>query len=150
MEPRSMKRVVALGAALVVVMGAAAWWTVGRGGAGGVEQPPAQGAPVPRVVPIGTRIRVEVLNTTTVRGQARLVSLYLRDAGFDVVKYAGEGPSRDSTLVLDRTGHPEWAQLASRALGGAAVESRPDSSRYVDLTILVGKVVHTPPEAFYP
>lgn len=134
----------------LLVGGAVGAWIWGRGGAGDRADPPAQGAPVPRVVPVGTRIRVEVINTTSVRGQARRVTLYLRDAGFDVVRFAGEGPARDSTLVIDRTGHPEWARLASKALGGAAIEARPDSSRYVDLTVLVGQVVRTPAEAFYP
>lgn len=138
------------GAALLVVLALGLWWwrrgTAGGGGNGAAPQ----GAPVERVVPAGTRIRVEVLNTTTTRGAARRVSLYLRDAGFDVVRFAGEGPARDSTLILDRSGHPEWAQLVSKALGGAAVEARPDSSRYVDVTVLVGRVVRTPPQAFYP
>lgn len=145
MKPRGYVAI----AILVLAAGGAAWWGFGRRGTPAPEAP-AQGAQVKRVVPDGTRIRVEVLNTTTVRGQARRVTLYMRDAGFDVVNYAGQGPARDSTLILDRTGHPEWAKLASEALGGAPVESRPDSTRYVDLTILVGKWVRTPPEAFYP
>ncbi len=146
-----MKRV-ALWVAVVALLGAGGgWWWFQRPRAASVDDAPApQGAPVRRVVPAGTRIRVEVFNTTTTRGVARRVSLYLRDAGFDVVKYAGQGPPRDSTLVLDRTGHPEWAALVSEALGGAAVESRPDSSRYVDITVLLGRVVRTPPKAFYP
>jgi hypothetical protein len=150
MESRAMKpRALVAAVLMLTVGGLGVWWAFGRGGSG-EREPPAQGAPVRRVVPVGTRIRVEVLNTTTVRGQARRVTLYMRDAGFDVVKFAGEGPARDSTTVLDRTGHPEWARMASEALGGAPVESRPDSTRYVDLTILVGKWVRTPPEAFYP
>ena len=111
---------------------------------------PAPTTTVKRVVPAGTRIRVEVLNTTDTKGEARRVTLYLRDAGFDVVRFAGEGPARDSTLVLDRSGHAEWAKLVSEALGGAAVEARPDTSRYVDITVLVGRVVRTPTEAFHP
>lgn len=145
MKPRGYVAI----AILLLAAGGGAWWLFARPGTPASEAP-AQGAEVKRVVPVGTRIRVEVLNTTTVRGQARRVTLYMRDAGFDVVNYAGQGPARDSTLILDRTGHPEWAKLASDALGGAPVESRPDSTRYVDLTILVGKWVHTPAEAFYP
>lgn len=141
---------VVLGGVALVAVAAGAWWMFARGPAGGEAARPVQGAPVQRLVPVETRIRVEVLNTTSTRGVARRVSLYLRDAGFDVVRYAGEGPARDSTLVLDRTGHPEWAQLVSKSLGGAAIEARPDSSRYVDITVLVGRVVRTPPEAFYP
>ena len=141
----------AAGRLVMVLLAAAlaAWWMT-RGSRVTPAAPPALGATVRRVVPAGTRIRVEVLNTTPVRGVARRVSLYLRDAGFDVVKYAGEGPPRDSTLVLDRTGHPEWAERLATALGGARVESRPDSSRLVDLTVLLGRVVRTPPEAFHP
>lgn len=138
-----------VGAAVLMTAGAAVW-LLGRGSVALGDEPPPQGAPVQRVVPQGTRIRVEVINTTSTRGMARRVTLYLRDAGFDVVRFAGQGPALDSTVVLDHTGHPEWAALVSKALGGATVESRPDSSRYVDVTVLVGRVVHTPPEAFYP
>lgn len=145
-----MRRAALLVALAALVAGGAGWWFLRRPVATFADGPAPQGAPVRRVVPAGTRIRVEVLNTTTTRGVARRVTLYLRDAGFDVVKFAGQGPALDSTLVLDRTGHPEWAALVSKALGGAIVESRPDSSRYVDITVLVGRVVRTPPEAFYP
>lgn len=145
-----MKRLWLLVGAVVLMTAGAAAWFLGRGAVAPGDEAPPQGAPVERIVPPGTRIRVEVLNTTSTRGMARRVTLYLRDAGFDVVRFAGQGPALDSTMVLDRTGHPEWAALVSKALGGATVESRPDSSRYVDVTVLVGRVVHTPPEAFYP
>lgn len=144
-----MKRV-ALVAVIIVIAATAGWWYLGRASISELIGAAPRGAAVRRVVPAGTRIRVEVFNTTPTRGVARRVTLYLRDAGFDVVKYGGQGPPRDSTLVLDRTGHPEWAALVSEALGGAQVESRPDTSRYVDITVLVGRLVHTPPEAFYP
>jgi hypothetical protein len=58
--------------------------------------------------------------------------------------------SLDSTLVLDRSGHPEWATLVARALGGARVDSRPDSSRYLDVTVLLGASWRPPAEPFYP
>ncbi|MDQ3698461.1 MAG: LytR C-terminal domain-containing protein, partial [Gemmatimonadota bacterium] len=90
--------------------------------------------------PDGVRVRVEVLNASTVRGLARRATLHLRDRGFDVV-YTGSASERnDSTLVLDRSGHPDWARLAAAAMGGGRVESRPDTLRYVDLTILVGAI----------
>ncbi|MCC6927498.1 MAG: LytR C-terminal domain-containing protein [Gemmatimonadaceae bacterium] len=136
--------------ALLLAAGGGAWWFRRTAAVAADEERPAQQVAVQRLVPDGTRIRVEVLNTTTTRGEARRLSLYLRDAGFDVVRFAGEGPPRDSTLVLDRSGHPEWAALVSKALGGAAVEARPDTSRYVDVTVLIGRVVRTPAEAFYP
>lgn len=105
-----------------------------------------------RVVPDSVRIKVEVINATATRGLARLATAWLRDKGFDVVGTgtAPEAQRRDSTLVLDRSGHPEWARMAADALGGARIESRPDSLRYLDLTILVGRSWRPPPQALYP
>jgi hypothetical protein len=102
------------------------------------------------VAPEGTRIRVEVLNATRTRGLARRATMHLRDRGFDVVYTANSGALRDSTLVLDRSGHAEWAALVARAMGGAPTEARPDSSRYVDVTVLVGASWRAPAEPFYP
>jgi hypothetical protein len=102
------------------------------------------------IVPQGVRIRVEVLNATKTRGLARRATAALRDRGFDVVGFANSGSTRDSTLVLDRSGHPEWAKMVAQALGGARIESRPDSSRYLDVTVLVGANWRPSAEAFRP
>ncbi len=101
-------------------------------------------------VPAGVRVKVEVLNTTHVRGLARRATFYLRDRGFDVVDLGTTAGERDSTVVLDRSRHPDWARLAARALGRARVDERPDSSRYVDLTVLLGATWRPPPQPFYP
>jgi hypothetical protein len=100
--------------------------------------------------PAGVRIRVQVLNATPTRGLARRATGFLRDRGFDVVEIATAPQARRSTLVIDRSGHPEWANLVARALGGVAVEARPDSSRYLDVTVLVGRDWTPPSEPFYP
>ena len=100
--------------------------------------------------PADTRIRVEVMNATKTRGLARRATAYLRDRGFDVVATGTSSESLDSTLVLDRSNHPEWAALVARALGNARVESRPDSSRYLDVTVLLGTSWRPPAEPFYP
>jgi hypothetical protein len=100
--------------------------------------------------PAGVRIRVEVLNATRVRGLARRATMHLRDRGFDVVHVGTSRDARDSTLVLDRSGHKDWAELVARALGGARVERAPDSSRYLDVTVLVGAAWRPPAEPFYP
>jgi len=100
--------------------------------------------------PPGVRIRVEVLNATRVRGLARRATMHLRDRGFDVVNVGTAREARDSTLVLDRSGHAEWAALVARALGGARVDQAPDSSRYLDVTVLVGATWRPPAEPFYP
>lgn len=107
-------------------------------------------APVGRVVPEGTRIRVEVLNATDTPGLARQAMFAMRDAGFDVVYFGTSSERTDSSLVLDRTGHPEWAALAVRALVTAKSEARPDSARYLDLTLLVGRSWTPPHKPLHP
>ncbi len=150
MERRALRRRVALGV-IVAAAAAGGWWWLRRTPDG--RSAPASerlDAAVTPVVPAGTRIRVEVLNATTVPGLARRATLYLRDLGFDVVRYAGDPSRRDTSLVLDRTGHPEWATLMSKSLGGAPVEAKADSSRYVDITVLVGASWRPPAKPFYP
>lgn len=100
--------------------------------------------------PSGVRIKVEVANATRTRGLARRATRVLRDLGYDVVDIGTAPEQRDSTLVLDRSGHPEWARLVAAALGGARVESRPDSSRYLDITVLLGAAWTPPPDPFDP
>jgi len=108
----------------------------------------ASEAPV-QLVPPGVRIKVEVLNATKVRGLARKATFFLRDRGFDVVSMGTSKEQMATTLVLDRSGHSEWAALVARALN-ARVEVRPDSSRYLDVTVLLGADWHPPPLPFYP
>jgi hypothetical protein len=105
-----------------------------------------------RMVGDSVRIRVEVINATDTRGLGRLATAWLRDHGFDVIGVgtAPEAGRLDSSLVLDRSGHPDWARLAAVAMGGARIESRPDSLRYLDLTVLVGRSWRAPPQSLYP
>ncbi|MEJ7760565.1 MAG: LytR C-terminal domain-containing protein [Gemmatimonadaceae bacterium] len=102
-----------------------------------------------RLVPPNIRIKVEVLNATRTRGLARRATLFLRDRGFDVVAVGTAREQRSQTLVIDRSNHPAWAQLVGGAFG-ARVESRPDSLRYLDVTVLVGADWRPPPLPFYP
>jgi hypothetical protein len=143
-ERRSLKRWIAFGVALVLV--AVVALALSRRNHGG-GTPLGIGAVR---APANTRIRVQVLNATRTRGLARRATMHLRDRGFDVVEMGTDRAARDSTLVLDRSGHPEWAQLVARALGGARVEARPDSSRYLDVTVLLGAAWRPPSEPFYP
>jgi hypothetical protein len=114
------------------------------------RRPPDRADPPDASSPSAERVRVQVLNATSIRGLARKATLHLRDRGFDVLEIGTAGEQRDSTLVLDRSGHPEWAKRVADALGGARVESRPDSSRYVDVTVLLGRSWRAPAEPFYP
>ncbi len=113
---------------------------------GGSTREPAPDASAPE----GSRVRVQVLNATQARGLARRAARHLRDRGFDVLEMGTAPEQRDSTLVLDRSGHPDWARRVAEALGGARVEARPDSSRYLDVTVLLGRSWRPPAEPFYP
>lgn len=148
MEQRALKRLVFAGA-LVAVAGATTWIYASRAWRQRDGGPAPSG--VQRIVPTDTRIRVEVLNGTNVRGLARRASLYLRDLGFDVVRYDQDSTTgRTTTLVLDRTSHPDWARLLSDALEGSRVEAQLDTSRYVDITVLLGSDWRPPAKALYP
>jgi hypothetical protein len=115
-----------------------------------LAKPRVDASSPPVQVPPGVRIRVQVLNATTTRGLARRATGYLRDRGFDVVDMATAPRSRDSTLVIDHSGNVEWAQLVARAFGNAPVQSSPESSRYLDVTVVIGRDWTPPTEPFYP
>lgn len=99
--------------------------------------------------PAGVRIQVEVLNASRNRGAARRATLLLRDRGYDVVAMGNTSRLQSATVVLDRSHHPEWAALIGKAINGNAVE-RPDTSRYLDATVVLGADWSPPPMPFYP
>ncbi len=101
-------------------------------------------------IPEGARIRVEIINTTPQRGLARRAMFFLRDRGFDVVRYSSGSPPRDSSQVIDRSGHLAWAQLVAQALGVARVVVAVDSARYLDVSVLLGRDWRPPAKPFYP
>lgn len=142
--------IVAALAAVVLATGGAVLHLTRRPAGGVVVSPRPTKAPAAARAPEGVRVRVAVLNATKTRGLARRATLYLRDLGYDVVEIGTVTPVRDSTLVLDRSGHPDWARRVGRAMGGARSESRPDSSRYLDVTVLIGANWRAPAEPFYP
>ena len=106
-------------------------------------------ADAPRA-PAGARIRVQVLNTTKTRGLARRATRLLRDRGFDVVEIGTVGPTIDTTVVLDLSGHPAWADAAAKVMAPAHTRARADSSRYLDITVLIGSTWRPPAETLYP
>ena len=142
---RKVGRWILLAGALLAGLGAAARYYLRSG----PRLRASQGA-VTRVVPAGARIKVEVLNATDTKGLARRAMLVLRDAGFDVVFFGNSAERADTTRILDRSGHADWAALAARAMGRARVEQAPDSSRFLDLTVLVGRNWTPPLEPLYP
>ncbi|HUF27680.1 MAG TPA: LytR C-terminal domain-containing protein [Gemmatimonadaceae bacterium] len=149
MERPALTRRVLLAVGGVILLAAilGIGWTMTapiRGGFLTADRPPRP------LVPEGTRIRVEVLNATSTRGLARRAMLYLRDMGFDVVAMGTAREQLDTTLVLDHAGNPEWARLVAEALGGARIEERPDTSRYLDISVLLGASWVPPAHPFYP
>ena len=100
--------------------------------------------------PQGVRIRVQVLNTTKTRGLARRATRLLRDRGFDVVELGTVGPTMDTTLVLDLSGHPAWAEAVAKVMAPAHTRARRDSSRYLDVAVLVGSSWRPPAEPLDP
>ncbi len=141
-----LRTVVFAAAAFLALMGGGwYWWARAYQGLGASAAPPPD-----LTAPKRARVRVEVLNATRIRGLARRGTFVLRDRGFDVVSIGTSAQQSESTLVLDRTNHPDWAQRVARALGGARVEARPDSTLYVDVTVLLGRAWRPPPEPLHP
>jgi hypothetical protein len=110
----------------------------------------ALSAPAIVRAPDSVRIRVQILNTTRTRGLARRASHLLRDRGFDVVEVGTTGPAIDTTLVLNRSGHSEWAAAVAAVMSPARAVTRPDSSRYLDVTVLIGRTWRPPAEPLDP
>jgi hypothetical protein len=104
----------------------------------------------PRVVPEGVRVKVEVLNASGRRGLAYRATLVLRQAGFDVVRFASDTTVAESTLVIVRSSAADWAVQAAKVLGAQRVVSLPDSARYLDLTVRLGRDWQPPAQPFYP
>lgn len=114
-----------------------------------LRSPDESYAPDDARAPEGVRIKVEILNATKTKGLARRATLYLRDRGFDVVGSGNVSEQRAATIVYDRSSHPDWAKLVARAMN-APVLARPDSSRYLDVTVLLGTDWRPPSLPFHP
>lgn len=126
------------GLALVAVLGGLAvlagsavlqWW----------EPPEAPPVTADVIANPRERVRVEVLNAGGVPGMAREATEVLRDAGFDVVEFGNAGAfDRDSSLVLARLGRVDLASMVADALAIPTYQDEPDSTAYVDVTVLLG------------
>lgn len=117
------------GAALLVLrLGSPGRREPPEGGAAGMEESAFRG------------IRVEVLNAAGVTRLARQATEQLRRSGFDVVYYGNApAPGLAESRVLDRVGSPEKARAVAEALGITHVRTEPDSTLYLDVTVLLGR-----------
>ncbi|HET8655535.1 MAG TPA: LytR C-terminal domain-containing protein [Longimicrobiaceae bacterium] len=108
-----------------------------RSGGGGKA---SGGAADSAEVASGRHVQVEVLNAAGTAGLARDATERLRDAGFDVVYYGNaDSFGQDSSIVLDRVGRVDVAKEVGRAIGIDRVQSRPDSTLYLDATVIIGR-----------
>lgn len=150
---RQRVRAVAIaGMVLLVVVVSIVWYAVG-------QRRPSDAAPMVEQqraldpdarAPADTRVRVIVLNGTEIRGLARRATNLVRDLGYDVVEYGNASAPRDSTAILVHTGHADWARRLARGVGSAIIDEQPDSSRYVDLTLVIGRDWNPPTQPFRP
>jgi hypothetical protein len=141
--------------ALVVIGALAAWWqTEAR------EENATRAAQSPTVAvvddttaraPRGVRVRVRVVNSSGTSGLARRATQHLRDYGFDVVDFTtGRTDQNADTRITVHTGHADWASRLKKALGVGTIGTDADTSRFVDLTVFVGRDWRPPAETLRP
>jgi hypothetical protein len=149
-ERRPVKRALVVAAAVLMLVVLAGAGVVLRTRDSSIPVLEAFHAPTQVRAPEGVRVRVQVLNTTSTRGLARRATRLLRDRGFDVVELGTISPTIDTTLVLDLSGHPAWAEAVAKVMAPATTRARPDSSRYLDVTVLIGSSWRPPAEPLHP
>jgi LytR cell envelope-related transcriptional attenuator len=153
--PRRSRTLVVVALVLLVAGGAgAAWWQTRKTSTAANE--PAS----PRVAalddttaraPANTRVRVRVVNISGITGLARRTTRHLRAYGFDVVDFLSSETEKNAvTRIAVHTGHDDWGQRVQKAMGLGTVTAAPDSLRYADLTVFVGRDWRPPAEALRP
>jgi len=87
----------------------------------------------------GPAITVEVLNASGRLGDARVGTRLLRRAGIDVVYFGNAGENGlDSTRIIVRRGSEKVGERVRAALGQGRVEIQLDSSKLLDVSVLLG------------
>jgi len=146
-----MRRVVVVSALVALgTVGTGLWWVRAQAAEPGNRIVRDASRDTMLIVPSDVRVKVEVVNASGERGMARRTMHYLRERGLDVVSVGNTKEHLDSSVVYVRSGHAEWGVKVAKAIGGARVEVRPDSSRYLDLTIVLGARFRPPSLILYP
>jgi hypothetical protein len=153
--PRRSRAPIIAGLVAIVLAGTAAAWWQNRAEPdrpnGGSTYAGAPLSDSSSRAPANTRVRVRVINTTSTRGLARRATMLLRDFGYDVVDFDTDaGRRRANTLILVHTQQGDVADRVRRVLGAGTVETVPDSLRYLDLTILLGRDWQPPSQPLRP
>jgi LCP family protein required for cell wall assembly len=86
------------------------------------------------------RATVEVWNASNQPNAARAMVQFLREKGFDVVRYGNFSGRQSQTLVIDRSGDLRPAQAVAGALRALTpdVVSRPEPQLQVDVSVILG------------
>lgn len=115
------------------------FWLQWRGAR--LSEPGSEIEGTPVTVPKGfaSRARVEVLNGSGEPGAAERAASRFRAMGFDVV-YFGNAPSfgHAHTRVLARSTDRAAARRVADSIGLDSVSARPDTSLYLDATVILG------------
>lgn len=126
--------------ALALVVGGflTSTWLAHTGGGGAPPDAPAEAGPSLSAAERG-RIRVDVRNGSGIPGAAGRLTEFLREAGFDVVDFGNADRfDHERTMVVDRIGDPRRAREVAAALRGVPIETDPDSSLFLDVTVVIG------------
>ena len=103
----------------------------------GLADPPERSS---SVVPGRARIRVSVRNGSGIAGAAERMTVHLRREGFDVVDFGNaERFDYPRTIVIDRSGKPAFAREVAATLQGVPIESAPDPTLFLDVTVRIGR-----------
>lgn len=147
MEQPRRRRIALIAVALVLAatLGLRMW------SAPGDDAPGVRGEPrIARIVVEDERVVAEVLNGTSRRGLARLVTRLLRQGGVDVVYFGTASAPATATEILVRRGDdPAPGLRVADALGAGTVRVVPAPERRVDLTIIIGND-YQPPRTSHP
>lgn len=127
----------ALALALAALAGAG-WWLASQR----PERVEGHAYPVPTA---DRRVTVEVLNGSGRPGLARVATRVLRQQGLDVV-YLGNGPTVDSTTVYVRLGDDVAGKLVRKALAQGRLRTARDTTRHVDISVMLGPDYRGPDE----
>lgn len=92
----------------------------------------------------GRALEVEVLNGAGVPGLAKAVTRTLRSRGFDVVLFTSAAERATTTRILLRRGDRSGADRVRKALGYGTVTEQRDTTRRVDVTVLLGTDATSP------
>jgi calcineurin-like phosphoesterase len=97
-----------------------------------------------------SKIRIEVLNGTTIKGLAEKTAEFLRKKGFDVVRYGNASKEIVETVIIDRV-DPELknATLTRDIIRQGKISFEPHPLRLFDVTIVLGSDFKVKREPFF-